>query len=344
MYKERAELYKEVEQARDSKMLLYVTGDRQQLETQISKAASDLFVHHLDLINHSKRITLFLYTTGGDIIAAWSIVNLIRQFCDEFEVIVSSKALSGGTLICLGANSIIMTKQAALGPIDPSITTPLNPQVPGAPPHAKAPVSVEAISGYIAFAKETLGASADLTQIFLHLAHSVHPHVLGQAFRSRAQIRMLATKLLSKHLGKQEADVKRILEFLCSESGSHDYTVTRQEARETLGLHIDRPDDQLYILIRKINEDFTNELELRSPYDPNLVLGSGNNMQYSFKRALIESVGGGSHAFVSEGTLTRQQIQLPPGMQLGPGLMLPPGIMQQAITDNRTFEGWRHTK
>jgi len=55
MYKERAELYKQLQQSRGSKVLLYVTGDRRQLETQISKEVLDLFVHHLDLINHSKK-------------------------------------------------------------------------------------------------------------------------------------------------------------------------------------------------------------------------------------------------------------------------------------------------
>src|SRR6059036_2761917 len=145
MYSSRVEYYKQLEQVRGSKVLLYVTGDRRQLETQIGKEVLDFFVHHLDLIDHAKKITLYLYTNGGDVIAAWSIANLIRQFCDEFEVIVSSKALSGGTLICLGADAIVMTKQAVLGPIDPSTNSPLNPQVPGAPPHVRAPVSVEAI-------------------------------------------------------------------------------------------------------------------------------------------------------------------------------------------------------
>ncbi len=331
MYNDRVNYFKELEKSRKSKVLLYVTGDRRQLETQIGKEVLDLFVHHLDLIRHAEKITLFLYTNGGDVIASWSIANLIRQFCDEFEVIVSAKALSGGTLICLGANSIIMTKQAALGPIDPSMNSPLNPQVPGAPPHAKAPVSVEAIKGYLDFAKESLGATADLSGVFLHLAQSIHPHVLGQAFRSRTQIRMLAKKLLSRHLSNED-DVAKILGFLCSESGSHDYTITRQEAREALGLHVDRPDDTLYDLIRKIHEDFANELDLRNPYDPNLVLASANTVQYTFKRALIESVDGGSHVFASEGILARQQIQLQPG------------VSQQAISDNRTFEGWKHAK
>lgn len=331
MYQERTKLYQKLEEARGSKVLLYVTGDRKQLETQIGKEVIDFFVHHLDLINHHKKISLFLHTNGGDVIASWSIANLIRQFCDEFEVIVASKALSGGTLICLGANCITMTKQASLGPIDPTMNSPLNPQVPGAPPHAKAPVSVEAISGYLDFAKATLGKDADLKEVFLHLSSQIHPHVLGQAYRSRTQIRMLAKKLLARHVQDEER-INSILGFLCSESGSHDYTITRQEARESLKLNIERPDATLYQLIRDLHEDVASELELRKPYDPNLVLGGGNSVNYIFKRALIESVSGGSHVFTSEGILTRQNVQIQPG------------VVQQGIADNRSFEGWKHNQ
>jgi hypothetical protein len=329
MFDTRRDLLHQLGETRSSTVLLYVTGDRMQLETQIGKDALPLLVHHLDLIEHSRKITLFLHTNGGDAIASWSIANLIRQFCDEFEVIVSSKALSGGTLICLGADQIVMTKQAVLGPIDPSTNSPLNPSIPGAPPHAKAPVSVEAITGFIDFAKETLGKDADLQAVFSQLASSIHPHVLGQAFRVRSQIRMLATKLLSTHeIG--EIERARVLNFLCSESGSHDYTITRQEARDTLRLPVERPDDSLYAQIRAIHEDVATELELRNAYDPNIYLAGSGGAPYQFRRALIESINGGSHVFVSEGTLTRQQVQLQPG------------IVQQAINDNRTFEGWRH--
>ena len=56
-----------------------------------------------------------------------TIANMIRLFCDEFEVIVPSKAHSTATLICLGADRVVMTKQATLGPIDPGINDPPNP-------------------------------------------------------------------------------------------------------------------------------------------------------------------------------------------------------------------------
>ena len=229
----------------------------------------------------------------------------------------------------LGANCIVMTKQAVLGPIDPSTNSPLNPQVPGAPPHAKAPVSVEALTGYLDFARHTLGKDADLKEVFIQLAGSIHPHVLGQAFRSRSQIRMLARKLLATH-PSEKIDCDKILKFLCSESGSHDYTITRQEARDSLGLPVERPEAKLYDQIRLIQQDFTKELELHSPYDPNLYLAGKSTAPYSFRRALIETVEGGSHVFMSEGILTRQPVQLQPG------------VVQHAISDNRNFEGWKH--
>ena len=100
------------------------------METQISSEMPEYFVNHLDKFNLPKKISLLLYTRSGDTIAAWSLINLIKQFCEEYEVIVSSKARSAGTLICLGAKNVIMTKQATLGPIDPSLNSQLNPQNP----------------------------------------------------------------------------------------------------------------------------------------------------------------------------------------------------------------------
>lgn len=329
MYTDRKPLYEQLENLRNSKVLVYVTGDRRQLETKIGSDVIDFFTHHLDLIYSHDRISLYLYTRGGDTLAAWSLVNLIRQFADYIEVIVPSKAHSAGTLMSLGANSIIMTKQATLGPIDPSVNTPLNPQVPGAPPHAKVPVSVEDLNAFIKYCRQTLGPDVEIRELLLSLSEKVHPLVLGNAFRARGQIQMLAKKLLANQ--NHEADkLDELLRFLCSESGSHDYTINRREARDELGLPIEKPDDELYALIKAIYDDIAGELELALPYDPNSVLGTDNAKDYCLPRALVESAAGGSHCFYSEGKLVRTQLQPKPG------------VVQMAVQDNRTFEGWRH--
>jgi len=331
MYITRKNLYSELESKRNSKVLVFITGDRPGLETKIHSEVYDFFVNHLDKIGIVPKISLFLYTRGGVTLAAWSLVNLIKQFCDHFEVIIPSKAHSAGTLICLGAESIVMTKQATLGPIDPSVNTPLNPQIPGAPPDAKVPVSVEAIKGFLELAQGELKieGSEQLTSILNRLTDKIHPLVLGEVYRARSQIKMLARTLVSGHIA-DENRIESIVNFLCSESGSHDYTIHRREARDVLGLNIETPNMELYLLIKRIYDDIDSELEFTSKYDPNGILGTNPQINYSFKRALIESFDGGSHFFISEGTLTKQQIQVQPG------------VLQTAIQDQRTFEGWRH--
>jgi ClpP class serine protease len=128
-YKERVTLYESIEKSRDTHVIAFVTSDRSGMETQIAPDCIDLFVELLDAIGPTNRISLILHTNGGNTLSAWRLVNLVRTFCDELEVLIPSKALSAGTLISIGADRLLMTKQAALGPIDPSVTTPLNPQV-----------------------------------------------------------------------------------------------------------------------------------------------------------------------------------------------------------------------
>lgn len=327
-YAERRAILSNIETARSSKAILYVTGDRPGMETQVSPEIVDLFVDHLDAMWPATKISLILHTNGGNTAAAWRLVNLLRTFCDELEVIVPFKALSAGTLISLGANTIVMTKQASLGPIDPSLDGPLNPIIPGTP-NQRAAVSVEAIQGYLDVAQNELKISDpnSLMQIWVSLSDKIHPLVLGQIYRTRQQIRDLAQRLLSLQKDNQDAH-ERIIKFLCSDSGSHDHSINRREARE-LGLNIENPSQQFYELLRWLQLDYTQELKLREPYNPDTELSGKPQSDYKISRALIESVNFGSHQFVSEGTLTAVPVPTPNG------------IPQIAYQDVRKFEAWR---
>lgn len=328
----REGLYAKIEKKRGSKLLVYVTGDRPGWETQIANDATGYIVEHLDKIGVVPKISLFLYTNGGNTLAGWNIVNLIRQFCDDFEILVPVKAQSTGTLMCLGANRIVMTKQATLGPIDPSINSPLNPGIPGANVGAKVPVSVEAIKGFLELAKHELNIKGEAasSSVFGLLAGQVHPLVLGEAYRALGQIQMLARKLLVNQV-TDEGKINKVISFLCSESGSHDYTINRREASRELGLCIEKPDDELYGLIKETYNSIRDELSLLSPLDSNTFLGPSGQRQYSLRRVLIESITGGTDTFVSEGMFTR--------VNISPGPGIPP---QSGIQDKRTFEGWKH--
>ena len=224
-----------------------------------------------------------------------------------------------------------MTKQACLGPIDPSVNGPLNPMVPGiSDPNAKVPVSVEFVNAYIDLAKNELGISDQncLTQILIDLSQKIHPLTLGQVYKSSTQIQMLAKKLLSLQNLDEEKE-ERIIKFLCSESGSHDYSIRRKEASEYLGLTIEKPTMELYGIIKNIFDDISNELELNNVFNPGIMLASQNPCDYSFRRVLIESLSYGTDVFISEGTMQK-------------GIQATPAGPREFINDNRIFEGWRH--
>ena len=124
----------------------------------------------------------------------------------------------------------------------------------------------------------------------------------------------------------------QIISFLCSESGSHDYTINRREAANELGLKVEKPSQALYELINKTYISISDELELRKPLNPDSYIGNVATRPYTIKRTLIESLAGGTDCFISEGQFAR--VNIPPIPQ-NP-------ISQIAIQDQRIFEGWKH--
>ncbi|MBS1516587.1 MAG: serine protease [Bacteroidetes bacterium] len=322
----RLDAYKEIERLRNSKLLVYVTGDRQNAETNIGADIIAPFANHLDIIGGVEKISLLIYSNGGSTLAGWNLVNLIRSFCNDFEVIIPFRCQSAATLISLGANRIIMTKQATLGPIDPSTNGLMNPQVNINGQNIRVPVSVEHVNGYLDMAKEDANLKdVDLKEVFLKLADNIHPLSLGDVYKAKSQIKMLAEKLLKYHT-IEVTNVPKVISFLCSESGSHDYTINRKEAKDELGLNVEVPSEELYKNIKEIYQDIENELELRNPFNANVLLATVNTLPYTMRRALIESVEGGTDVFVSEGTISK--INIAPG--------------KTGIQDSRTFESWRH--
>lgn len=223
-----------------------------------------------------------------------------------------------------------MSKQATLGPIDPSLVHPLGPQVPNGNQLARLPVSVEAVRGYMDAATKDLGIKDDnaLSMILTDLSNKVHPLVLGEIFRSRAQIRFLAEKLLNGHV-KDAEKVQPIVDFLCADSGSHDYTINRREA-EALGLPVEKPSVAFYDTLKALHRSYGEQMKLAEPFSPMTVVGPNQTAAYTLVRAVVESVDSGSFGFVSEGQVTRSTIPLPP-----------PNPPQEQIQDQRNFEGWR---
>src|SRR6202044_1881766 len=66
-------------------------------------------------------LDIVLHTPGGLVLAALQIARAIGEHKAKVTVFVPHYAMSGGTLIALAADEIVMSKHAVLGPIDPQL-------------------------------------------------------------------------------------------------------------------------------------------------------------------------------------------------------------------------------
>lgn len=292
----RLQLIQQIEESRGSRVVAWLMGDRKHMETKIATDQFSLLYDHLVSIGKQKQIDLFLYGPGGLTQAGFGAVNLLREFCDRLTVLVPFRAMSTMTLICLGADEIVMGRLGQLSPIDPTITSPYNPPAPGpAIPGVLnlLPLSVEDVGGYLNLAEEDFGLEEESSRLRVleTLALKVNPIALGSVYRSRKQIGMLAKKLLTSHADSaMDMDVvKNVVSTLSRELGSHDYIISRHEAKSNLKLPVLYPDDTFEALMWDLFKKYQEEMNLNVPYNPESELGEEQATTVTFRRAFMES-------------------------------------------------------
>ena len=78
-------------------------------------------IRALRLTNDEVPIDLVLHTPGGLVLASLQIARAVKARKGKMTVLVPHYAMSGGTLIALAADEIIMDGHAVLGPVDPQL-------------------------------------------------------------------------------------------------------------------------------------------------------------------------------------------------------------------------------
>lgn len=149
-------------------------------------------------------LDLVLHTPGGVALAALQIARAIRKHRGKVTVFVPHYAMSGGTLIALAADEIVMTDHAVLGPVDPQLD-----RFPAA--------------SILSAVRTKHGQQVDDETLIL----------ADQAEKSILQMRASVEALLD---GRLEAEKKqRISQLLSEGTWTHDYPISLDQARD-LGL------------------------------------------------------------------------------------------------------------
>ncbi|HZA28715.1 MAG TPA: ATP-dependent Clp protease proteolytic subunit [Gammaproteobacteria bacterium] len=82
---------------------------------------SEALLRAIRLTPDDKPIDLVLHTPGGLVLAAEQIAQALAEHKGKVTVFVPHYAMSGGTLLALAADAIVMDPNAVLGPVDPQL-------------------------------------------------------------------------------------------------------------------------------------------------------------------------------------------------------------------------------
>ena len=299
---ERVKLIKSIEELRNSKLITYVTSDRGKIVFPpqgvsapdvlgtIRDDAVWVFYRILREIRRTNRIDLFIYSRGGDVAVPWKLVSLIREHCEEFNVLIPFRAHSAATMIAMGADSIVCCSGAELGPIDPSLNTPFNPRDPRT--QAPLPINIEAVRAYLEdFVEKIRGENGQLKalEIFVNQTNAL---AIGEIFRQTRYIRQVARSILESSKKNRGKDLDEIIKKLIEETYYHGHAITRKEAKE-IGLAVEFADGRLERLMIDLLHEYMDEFRCTEAFCP---WGIADTNRIQVPAAFIES-SGSSFAF-----------------------------------------------
>lgn len=334
---ERKKIIAEIEKARGSRVIAYVTGDRAPIPAQIGDDAVRPLYQHVREIGSDSKVDFFLYSKGGAIDVPWRIVSVLRRACKRWDVLVPFRANSAATLIALGADNIVMGAQAELGPIDPSMgVRRFVPGPGGQGTFVQDQISVEDVMAYVRFIQERGGLKEEnaMAGALSKLSDRVDPVALGSVYRTHTHIRDVARRiLLSRPKQAKKTTIEKIVNTLAERVYAHGHAIGVTEAQK-IGLPVQPADPDLDQLLWQLLQSYEQDLKLLRPIDPATAVGSQDRYLEEATIALIEGVNAVDE-FVGQIEI-RAKRQMPPTLEvsLNLNIQLPPGIDLQGIPPN----------
>jgi ClpP class serine protease len=208
----RLRLLSRMERARKSRVIALVHRQETMsllgfpLMKYIDVNDSEDILRAIKLTDPDVPIELIVHTPGGLVLAAGQIAHALRRHRAKVTVFVPHYAMSGGTLIALAADEIVMDPNAVLGPVDPQLG-----QSPAASVlkvlDQKKPEDIE-----------------DQTMILADVSR-----------KAISQVKRTVQDLLSERMAQEQAGA--LAEKLSTGTWTHDYPITAEEGK-SLGLPI----------------------------------------------------------------------------------------------------------
>jgi len=172
----------------------------------------------LDATPPEMPVDVVLHTPGGLVLASTQIARALHQRQGKTTVFVPHHAMSGGTMIALAADEIVMTSHAVLGPVDPQL---------GQCPAASLLRVVQ---------QKPIAEISDQTLILADQAH-----------KAIEQVRFTIHELLADKLPAEKAN--ELAEMLSEGRWTHDFAITADVAKQFgLSVSTEMPPDIMLMM------------------------------------------------------------------------------------------------
>jgi len=231
----RQSLYRRLEEAVGRPVLSYFTNFYQPVN--IESGDSDILEGLLQTMNLTNGLALVISSPGGDGLAAERVIRVCRSYSKtgKFVALVPSKAKSAATMICMGAERIVMGPTSELGPVDPQFAKD------GSAGHLRWFSVYNIVRSYEALFKAAIKAKGNLEPYLQQLAH----YEAQEIAEFRAAIKLsddIAVKALASGMmaGSAEGTIKRKIKIFIEPSATkvHGRAINREVAT-SCGLNIE---------------------------------------------------------------------------------------------------------
>src|SRR3984957_4422939 len=214
----------QLEKKRNSRVILLVHRQETMrflgfpLARYIDISDSEEVLRAIQMTDDEVPLDMVLHTPGGLARAALQIPQAVRDHKSKVTVFVPHYAMSGGTLIALAADEIVMCKHSVLGPIDPQL---------GQSPAASLLKVIE---------QKPIAEIDDQTLVLADVGR-----------KAIAQVKQAAARLLQRRLKPEDAEA--LAEKLSTGTWTHDYPIFASIAKELgLSVNTDMPNEVLELM------------------------------------------------------------------------------------------------
>ena len=208
----RLRLMRKIEVARGSRVIALIHRQESMsilgfpIARYIDIQDSEELLRAIKMTDNKIPIDIILHTPGGLVLASEQIANALSKRKGKVTVFVPHYAMSGGTMIALSADEVVMDENAVLGPVDPQVG------------------NFPAVSILKVLADKPAKDIDDETMIMADMSR-----------KAIAQVKATIKKIACCQYSEEEAET--LADKLASGQWTHDYPISFEEAKE-LGIKV----------------------------------------------------------------------------------------------------------